>query len=98
MVTLKHIENQKDYDELLTRVDSFLSSCGGAVSMITSESFFSAADCHCCHRSLGGDRYTCEYYDRKENSLENCEVCNDCLTIIDTGRLDDMTMLDKDLE
>jgi len=86
MRTLKNIENQKGYDELLKRVDSFLNDCEkGLVNLKATDPVFSSSDCQCCHRPLGGDRYACEYYDKQEN-LEHCDICIDCLTIIDTGQ------------
>jgi hypothetical protein len=57
------------------------------------EPFFSWHPCECCQRSQGGNRYTCEGYNRKLREVVGpFDVCEDCIYYSEYGRLDDQTM------
>lgn len=95
---LKHIENQKDYDEYKKRVEDFFTR-EGINSLSVSENFqncepyFSWADCDCCNRPLGGNRYDCDGYNPTTREITTYSVCMDCAYYAEYGQLDDMTML-----
>jgi hypothetical protein len=59
----------------------------------TKPPYFSNISCDCCGSASGGDRYDCTGYNRKENEVQEYEVCPDCLYYAEYGQLDDMTMM-----
>ncbi len=98
---LKHIENQKDYDEYKARVKDFFERENlNVMSDSGKEAFFQSSACECCGRSLGGDRYEVEGLTNSKPygaEIFEYDVCTDCLYYNEYGQLDDMTMLDNDL-
>jgi hypothetical protein len=96
---LKDIETKSDYAEYEKRVKKFFEREGIQNLSAKSddegntETYFSWRPCHCCGRSLGGDRYECDGYNPQTKAVYEYEVCTDCVYYAVYGRLDDQTML-----
>jgi len=95
---LTHIETTAHYAEYERRFAAFMQS-EGINNLSTQEDqpepFFSWSPCDCCHRPLGGDRYTCSGYNPTTKEVQSdYAICVDCYYYAEYGQLDDQTMLD----
>lgn len=101
-----HISTIADYEQYKLAVGKFFDETGLVnLSFITDEDgdhldpHFSWSSCDVCGRALGGDRYECNGWSKKDQEVhDEINACQDCIYFAEYGRLDDQTMLDIGLD
>lgn len=58
------------------------------------EPYFAWWPCECCSRSLGGNRYHATGYNRDADTIQEYQICTDCMYYAEYGQLDDMAMME----